>query len=810
MPYIEGETLRDRLDREKQLPIEEALGIAIAVANALHTAHEAGVVHRDIKPANILLSRGEPLVADFGIALAVGAAGGSRLTETGLSVGTPYYMSPEQATADRDPTAASDVYALGCVLYEMLTGEPPFSGSTAQAVLARILTGEAEAPSRRRKSIPANVEAAITRSIERLPADRFKTAGDFARALGNPAFSHGPKSEGVAQTGSGPGPWMVATVVLTVLVAVLGMWGIGRGTGEASTASRQTVMLFDWDDLESNEAVSGSVRYGVGIARDGSALALRDLESDRLLIKERERLEAVPIAGTAGGFGPVFSPDGESIAFFSREDNSLRVVPRRGGSPVTLSDSIAAREQQIAWLDDGRIVFTGVGWHMDAVPEGGGPVERLLDVTGTGRFVSGVSALPDSRGVLVTSCDQSCPNPEVRVLDLGSGEARTLIAGATGAWYLDTGQLMFSRVDGRVFLAPFDLDGLEVAGVEAPILERIATTPRRADLAATWDGTVVYLPGSGSGLRGDVEPVWVTLEGDATPVEEGWAGVFADPALSPDGRYLAFADGTGADAEIRVRELPNGPITTLTRNQIPERRPSWSRDGGSVIFNSFEVDEDAWRFRLRRADASAEAGPFLEVDASVLDVRVSPDGRWIVYRVVATGENLSGLWIANREGGSEHRRLLSGDHPRLAPRFSPDGHWLAYLSNAFGGPELIVRPFPNVDAARIQISTAGANPPLWSPDGRALYYREINTGSMIEAEVEYEPVFRVVGRRVLFSTVGFMSNENHWQHDLSGDGQRFLMLRQGGDQGEGAVTRPGAHVLVENLLTEIEARESGR
>src|SRR5210317_210410 len=169
MPYIEGETLRDKLERDKQLPVDEALGIATAVANALQTAHEAGVVHRDIKPGNILMSRGEPLVADFGIALAVGAASGSRLTETGLSVGTPYYMSPEQATGDQALGPASDTYALACVLYEMLVGEPPYPGNTAQAVLGKIIQGLPVSATAARRSIPFNVDSAIRKALEKLP-----------------------------------------------------------------------------------------------------------------------------------------------------------------------------------------------------------------------------------------------------------------------------------------------------------------------------------------------------------------------------------------------------------------------------------------------------------------------------------------------------------------------------------------------------------------------------------------------------------------------------------------------------------------
>ena len=214
MPYVEGETLAERLHEDKQLPVEEAVRIATGVANALDHAHRNGVIHRDIKPANILMQDGEPVVADFGIALAVGAAGGSRLTETGLSVGTPFYMSPEQATGDQTVGGSSDIYALGCVLFEMLVGEPPYLGNTAQAVLGKIIAGAPVQPTTQRATIPANVDAAIRSALEKLPADRFPTAQDFARALRDPGFRHG---EVVAGAVGAAGKWK--------LVAGFG-WGL--------------------------------------------------------------------------------------------------------------------------------------------------------------------------------------------------------------------------------------------------------------------------------------------------------------------------------------------------------------------------------------------------------------------------------------------------------------------------------------------------------------------------------------------------------------------------------------------------------
>jgi TolB-like protein len=234
MPYVAGESLRERLDREHQLPVEEAVSIATKVAGALQAAHEQGVIHRDIKPANILLSKGEPLVSDFGIALAVGSAGGERLTETGLSVGTPHYMSPEQATGDLSVGAASDVYALGCVLYEMLVGEPPYTGSTAQAILGKIIAGDAERASGERRSVPPHVDAAILKALEKLPADRFLSASAFSDALNDPSFRHGA---GATIGAEGARRQVRLAVAAGVAALALGLaWTLSRDEGDDPVA----------------------------------------------------------------------------------------------------------------------------------------------------------------------------------------------------------------------------------------------------------------------------------------------------------------------------------------------------------------------------------------------------------------------------------------------------------------------------------------------------------------------------------------------------------------------------------------------
>ena len=278
MPYVEGESLREKLDRERQLPVEEAVELAGKVADALDYAHERGVVHRDIKPGNILLSeRGEPLVADFGIALAVSQAGGGRITETGLSLGTPHYMSPEQASGERTVDRRSDIYALGCVLYEMLAGEPPYGGPTSQAVLARILTDEARPLTEVRKTVPPHVEAAVAKALEKLPADRFATAGDLARALDDLGYRHEATS-GASQAATDRGRAAGRTPMLGVW-PVLGLLGAMALAGVTFFVGRSTapeperaVARFSVDPPEGINALGACCGPGQALSPDGEWL----------------------------------------------------------------------------------------------------------------------------------------------------------------------------------------------------------------------------------------------------------------------------------------------------------------------------------------------------------------------------------------------------------------------------------------------------------------------------------------------------------------------------------------------------------
>src|SRR6187551_3094096 len=356
MPYVEGESLRDRLRREKQLPIEVAVRIATEVASALDYAHRKGVVHRDIKPENILLHEGQALVADFGIALALSAAGGTRMTETGLSLGTPHYMSPEQAMGEREVTGRSDVYALGCVLYEMLTGDPPFTGSTAQAIVARVLTEPPRPILPQRHTIPPEVEGAILVALEKLPADRFASAAEFAEALkgrGTAPSRVSASAVGVAAPGAqahgrtgARGYGMVTALVIAVGVAA---WGWLR-PGPVPSVNRFSLYMPPAQALAPAN-ISGN---RIAISPDGQRMVYVGPAQAgvQLWLREHDQLSATPVPGTVGGGSPFFSPDGSQLAFLV-QGTKLRTVALGGGPTVSLSDSVNSSGGD--WAADGNI-----------------------------------------------------------------------------------------------------------------------------------------------------------------------------------------------------------------------------------------------------------------------------------------------------------------------------------------------------------------------------------------------------------------------------------------------------------------------
>ena len=811
MPYVEGDTLKDRLDREHQLPVTDAVQIATDIGEALAYAHRQGVIHRDIKPANVLLLEGKPVISDFGIALAVGAAGGGRLTETGLSLGTPHYMSPEQATGDQAVGSATDTYALGSVLYEMLVGEPPYPGTTAQAVLGKIIAGKPVSAMEERPSIPANVDAAIRCAIEKLPADRFSSAQDFVRALGDEHFRYGELASAGAAVGVGP--WNQLAVGMTGLATVLTLtlgWLLLR-PDPPQPVSRQVLSTEGWAGLQ---APLGRV---AALAPDGSSMVLpigSSIEGDRrLALKMRASTEIVPIPGTEQARDVVYSPDGQWIAYSVASDLFKR--PLVGGSPIRIAEDLpnTGGVVGLSWMDDGTILYEqsnpGGEERIRRVAriseDGGEPMDIVFGLEEEWGIVW-VHGLPGARGALVVACPgTTCPIDagQLHIVDLEDLSSELLFEQVLRAWYAPTGHIVYVRADGAVLAQPFNPTTLELTGSSIPLFAGVRTLGGSSsfpDMHLGADGTLLYVEGFVS-ASGSLTPVWVERDGTAREIDPGWR-VQGIPnrvslALSPEGDRLAISiQDAGATYDLWVKQLDTGPLSRLTVEGAENIRATWALDGQSLTFVSNRAGGyDLW---TKRADGSGTAELVLDQEAAIWEGFFSPDGTWLAFR---EGANQAADIYAIRLGtDSVSVPLEVTEFAERSISLSRDGRWLAYTSNRSGREEVYVRPFPDAGASLQQVSGDGGIEPLWAHSGRELFYRN-GANELVAVQVTVDPTLALGQQAVLFSMEDYLTSINRPQYDVSPDDRSFVMLRMGD-----ANAASGEVVLVTNFFEELRQR----
>jgi len=762
MPFVEGESLRDLIKREKQLPVNDAVRLATEVASALDYAHRHDVIHRDIKPENILLNDGRALVADFGIALAASAAGGTRMTGTGMSLGTPNYMSPEQAMGEREITARSDVYALGCVLYEMLCGEAPFTGPTAQAIIAQVMTEEPRSPRMLRKTIPAHVEAAILQALEKLPADRFGSAAEFAAALGNPSFT----SSAAARVSPVRRRARAATLLpWALLLTVVGFIAFNQLRPKPVPAP-PAVYRFNFA-LSENAAWVDDILSTPALSPDGTLLVYngRDSTAHRwLYLRAMDRLDPVRIPGSENGSAPFFSPDGRWIGFLL----GTRIVktPVAGGSIETVCDP--GRLIRATWLESNVVVFTdGTGLRQCSMA---GQLTTLLASDAGATFYQ-PHGLPGDRGVLFYI--QRGSTNHLAVLDLRTKSVKLLDILGTDPRYVATGHLVYVSPDGLVAAVPFNAATLAVTGQLAIIDAGVSIKLGGAIMALSRTGTII-VPGGASSQRalelvdrtGRAEPLYPRL------------GAFEDPRFSPDGRRVALREG----ANIWLLDRAQGALTRLTFDGSASR-PAWTPDGRHIAYvreNGAMVD-----LRLMKADGSAPAESLLALpDLEPYEALFTPDGRSLVVRTVG-GPGRRDIWLVAVDAARRPMPLLQSSADEVSPAVSPDGRWLAHVSNESGRAEVYVRSFPGM-GARYQVSLDGGTEPVWSPRGGELFYR--SGPVLLAAAVRAGSTFEVLRRSPLFSNGDYAVDLTHQVYDVTPDGRHFVMVRNIGGMSQLTVT----------------------
>jgi serine/threonine-protein kinase len=721
MEYIEGTPLKG------PLPLDQALKYAVQICAALDHAHKKSITHRDLKPANILVTKAGIKLLDFGLAkIAQSAIPTSEATRTmaltgkNEIVGTLYYMSPEQLQAQatgQEIDSRSDIFSFGLVLYEMITGKRAFGGSSPASVIAAIM--ERPAPSIADVAPPA-LDRVLKTCLAKDPDDRWQTARDLKREL--EWITSAPDSASAVLGDGGRGdrrhsaPWK--WIALGVTIAALGVL-IG-GTAMRLAAPAVTPSPVARIAVAMKEG-TGAGRTGgdrdIAISRDGTRIAYVGANG-ALFLRSLAQLDALPIAGLGGARGPFFSPDGQWIGF--TDGRLLRKVAVSGGTPITICP-VGSNGRGATWLDDDTIVFatndpaTGL-WR---VPAGGGKPVALT--TPDHRTESGhlwPDAVPGTHTVLFTisSAPRPLENPRTALLDLDTGKEVVLLQGGSDAHYLSTGHILYVApgapgIAATVRAVGFDLARRTMKGQVVDVASVVSSGPLAGNFDVSRSGTLVYEPA----LSGGRTLTWVDRQGHEEPISAP-ARAYLYPRLSPDARRLAL-DIRDEESDIWIWEFARQTLTRLTTDPSPDRFPVWTADGHDILFTS-ERDGPPNIYR-QSADGTSPAERLTNGPNTQAPMSVTPDGRSLVVRESAP---LAALMLLPLFGTRQMKPLVKTPFIAQNGEVSPNGRWLAYEANDSGTFQIYVRPFPDVEAGRWQVSNGGGTQPLWSRDGQELFF----------------------------------------------------------------------------------------
>jgi serine/threonine protein kinase len=805
LELVDGESLAERLAREAPngVPVAEALRIAAQIIDALEAAHDKGIIHRDLKPGNIMLTAdGQVKVLDFGLARAMEAEGRSSVsnsptlslaaTQAGVILGTAAYMSPEQAKG-RVADKRSDVWAFGCVLYEMLTGKQAFFGEDVSDTLAAILRGEPDW-SAIPADVPQNVRAIVRRCLER---DRKGRIPDFAvvRYL----MSEAPEAPAVAPAAARFSRTRQLAIALIGAGAGLSLaaavwWGASRWSPPAPLQP----MRFAIVPASTQSILFSPVDRTVALSPDGMWIAYVGRASageNQLMLRRIDQLQPVAIAGTTSLRYPFFSADSRWVGYVIAGE--MKKVSVTGGPPMTLS-RVTGGIRGACWTRSNNIIFATNELSSGLLMvSGAGGDPRVLTKPPPGEDHYQPSLLPDDRGVLFTiHRPGSTEAGQIAVLDLETGEHRVVLRGGSHAEYVSTGHLVYA-VGGTLRAVRFDPNRREIVGDPVPVEQGVLTLPASgaANYAVSSQGHLLFTPGGETGARRTL--VWVHRDGREEAIKaEPRTYVYA--RLSPDGERVAL-DVRDHEQDIWILDFARNIPSRLTFDPSLDGLPVWTPDGRRIIYQSGRTG--VLNLFTQAADGTGTAERLSTSPNSQSPFMVLSDGAQLLMMTVGA-ESGPDVALMRLGAKADPQPLVATSFNEINADLSPNGRWLAYQANDSGQPQIYVRPFPDVNSGRWQISPGGGTRPVWSRNGRELFYLE-PTGTMASVAVETSDAFRYGNPVKLFATRYYTGLP--WRsHDVSADAKRFLMIKD--PEGEQAGGASAGMVLVLNWAEELKAK----
>jgi Tol biopolymer transport system component/tRNA A-37 threonylcarbamoyl transferase component Bud32 len=798
MELIEGETLATRLVKGA-LPAPDVLKLGVEIADALDRAHRAGIVHRDLKPGNVMLTKSGAKLMDFGLARATGLAPSSAsgasiaaltqsptvahpLTAEGTIVGTFQYMAPEQLEG-KEADARSDLWALGCVLYEMATGKRAFDGASQASLISSIMSSNPAPISQISTMAPPALDRLVQACLAKDPADRIQSAHDVKLQLG--WIADGGSQAGVPRVvakkrrGRERLGWSIA-VAFALLSGALGRQLTMKSAGH-DLVTRTTISAPPGAHLE----ISGDDAGPPALSPDGTMLVFSAVgggAGKRLWLRRLDDMTARPLQGTDEASYPFWSPDSKSIGFFS--PTKLKRFDLAQGSVIALSDSVDAARGG-TWSRDGVILFTPkFGAGLFEVPASGGPLRAVttLDSTveTTHRFPQ---FLPDGRHFIYLSANHEDPDGNtsgIYYASLDGGDRRRLVTSKSNAIYAQ-GFLLFVR-DSTLMAQEFDaasgtLQGTPRATREVVQLDR---STWNATITAAENGVLVYGLGgrAGNNRIAMFDRSGVRLK-NLTPF-----GNLINIDLSPDERRLVYEWQQTPLADDWIIDFSTGTRSRVTTSHDDDAYPIWLSDGKRIAYGGRRASR--YRIFSKRADGAGEETLLIEdPDHDVWPVDASADGRWLAFgKGNASGTARGSLWMTSLIGSATPRQLVPASDDFQGAQFSRDGRWLAFSANVSGRTEVYVSPVPTEGEgleARWQVSGSGGDRPRWRADGRELYYVRPD-GMIMAVSVDGAGTeFRTVGEKALFQAFQRILAQTIC---VTGDGEHFVINTLGGDEGE--------------------------